>query len=128
MLRSFFIFLTHATPTLFPDPQSPAVSQVPSQVKFPAMNRHRRMAYIAGRELAILLSDLLLQANRFLFEDPLIKEILWLPGEFTDEAPCRRHASACQDEAAKAEGAPGSPDRRSPSIINQWVRQFTEYK
>jgi len=80
MLRSFFIFLTHATPTLFPDPQSPAVSQVPSQVKFPAMNRHRRMAYIAGTELAILLSDLLLQANRFLFEDPLIKEILWLPG------------------------------------------------
>jgi len=42
-------------------------------------------------------------------------EILWLSGEFTDEALCRRHASACQGEETKAVGSPGSPDRRGLS-------------
>jgi len=50
-------------------------------------------------------------------------EILWLSGEFTDEASCRQHASACQSETAipYARRLAVTPDRlpQSTSILNQ---------
>jgi len=41
--------------------------------------------------------------------------ILWPLDEFTDEAPCRRHASACQGKATKAVGSSGGPFGRGLS-------------
>jgi len=46
-------------------------------------------------------------------------KIHWLSGEFTDEVPCHRQASAGVGEPAKAAGSPGSPFGKGTTLINQ---------
>jgi len=57
-------------------------------------------------------------------------EILWLSGEFTDEASCRRHASACRGETTlfdptRAVASPESPDRRGLSGATAVLSRLT---